>query len=196
MQQLSEATRNKQTTMAELIIKTGKQREQTIPLPDSDIVIGRDEDCRIRLEAHGISRRHCFLKNSPNGWLIEDLGSRNGTFLNGARIDEKLLLKSGDIFSIGPVKFQFVEKKTSPEKTGESSQSALADKNSAQTEMTTDDEIAGWLMEDDQSRADVSEKEDMKPFIVGEPEDKKFQSIAEEAADIIRRYQETSGRKQ
>jgi pSer/pThr/pTyr-binding forkhead associated (FHA) protein len=178
--------------MAELIIKTGKQREQTIPLPDSDIVIGRDEDCRIRLEAKGISHRHCFLKNSPNGWLIEDLGSRNGTFLNGKRIDKELLLKSGDIFSIGPLKFQFVEKNTSPGKTGKSSQSALADKNSAQTEMTTDDEIADWLMEDDQNCADVSEQEGKKPFVVDEPEVKKFQSIAEEAADIIRRYQETA----
>ena len=178
--------------MADLIIKTGKQRGKIIPLPDCDIVIGRDADCRIRLEANAIGRRHCFLKNSPNGWLIEDLGSGNGTFLNGERIEKELLLKSGDIFSIGPVEFQFVEQESLPEQTGGGSRAAPADKNSAQTEMTTDDDIAGWLMEDDPSRADVSEKEDLKPSVVDEPENKKFQSIAEEAADVIRRYQETA----
>ncbi len=181
--------------MAELIIKTGKQRGKTIQLPDADIVIGRDEDCRIRLEANGISRRHCLLKKSPNGWLIEDLSSGNGTFLNGEGIKKELLLQSGDIFSIGPVEFQFVEQNTSPGKTGESSQSAMADKNSAQTEMTTDDEIAGWLMEDDQSNTASPGLGDKRSFAGDEPEDKKFQSIAEEAADIIRRYQKTADRK-
>ena len=178
--------------MAELIIKTGKQRGKTIPLPDSEIVIGRDENCRIRLEANGISHRHCCLKKTANGWMIEDLGSRNGTFLKGERIEKELLLKYGDIFSTGPVEFQFVEQESLPEQTGGGSRAAPADKNSAQTEMTTDDDIAGWLMEDDPSRADVSEKEDLKPSVVDEPENKKFQSIAEEAADVIRRYQETA----
>ncbi|MCH7989751.1 MAG: FHA domain-containing protein [Planctomycetes bacterium] len=163
--------------MAELIIKTGKQRGKTIQLSDSGIVIGRDEDCRIRLEAKGISRRHCSLKNSSNGWLIEDLGSRHGTFLNGERIEKELLLQSGAIFSVGPVEFQFVEKKTSPKK-------------------TTDDEIAGWLMEDDKSNTANSGAGEKRDSADDESGDKKFQSIAEEAADIIRRYQETSDRKQ
>jgi pSer/pThr/pTyr-binding forkhead associated (FHA) protein len=163
--------------MAELIIKTGKQRRKTIPLSGSDIMIGQDEDCRIRLEANGISQRHCFLKNSPNGWLIEDLGSRHGTFLNGERIEKELLLQSGDVFSIGPVGFQFVEKKTSPKQ-------------------TTDDEIAGWLMDDDISNPARPGAGDKSDSAGDESGDKKFQSIAEEAADIISRYQKTSDRKQ
>lgn len=180
--------------MAELIIKTGKQRGKTIQLPASEIVIGRDEDCRIRLEANGVSRRHCFMKNSPNGWLIEDLGSRSGTFLNGARLDKKLLLKSGDMIAIGPVEFQFVEKETSPESSGGRSQSDVTDKNSAQTEMTTEDEVADWLMEDDQINASGPGSGDTRSSAGDEMGAKKFQSIAAEAADIIRRYQETAER--
>jgi pSer/pThr/pTyr-binding forkhead associated (FHA) protein len=165
--------------MADLIIKTGKQRKKTIQLPDSDIVIGRDENCRIRLKTDGISQRHCLLKNTPNGWLIEDLDSKSGTFLNGERIEKELLLQSGDIFSIGPVELQFVEKKTP-----------------SGTEKTTDDEIANWLMEDEPSNTVSSESGDKTSAVEDETEERKFDSIAEEAADIIRRHQETVTRKQ
>jgi len=90
--------------MAELIIRTGKHQGKKIRLSHTDVVIGRDEDCRIRLDTDDVSRRHCLLKPSPQGWLIQDLGSRNGTCVNGERIENETLLQHGDVLEIGPVR--------------------------------------------------------------------------------------------
>jgi eukaryotic-like serine/threonine-protein kinase len=52
--------------------------------------VGRGEDCQIRLPNRSVSRRHCQLAIAfPNIW-VEDLGSRNGTFVNGRRIGERI----------------------------------------------------------------------------------------------------------
>ncbi|RYG86443.1 FHA domain-containing protein, partial [bacterium] len=56
----------------------------------------------------GVSRRHARLTISPNGLLLEDLGSTNGTFVAGARID-RTFLRAGDVFKIGLTTFR-VEK--------------------------------------------------------------------------------------
>jgi hypothetical protein len=49
-------------------------------------VIGRDDAVEIRLASEGVSRRHARLYHGPKGWMLEDLGSTNGTWLEGARV--------------------------------------------------------------------------------------------------------------
>ena len=56
----------------------------------------------------GVSRRHARLSRAPNGLLLEDLGSTNGTLVNGAKVD-RTFLKAGDVFKIGITTFR-VEK--------------------------------------------------------------------------------------
>jgi DNA-binding winged helix-turn-helix (wHTH) protein len=66
-----------------------------IPLPEGSHVIGRGEGCRIRLASVRASRRHALLVVGPDGVTVEDLGSRNGTWVGGRRLDGRVGLEAG-----------------------------------------------------------------------------------------------------
>jgi predicted component of type VI protein secretion system len=67
-------------------------------------VIGRREDCDLRIPLGEVSRKHCRLVRDGDTLKLEDLGSSNGTFLNGQRVQEALL-SPGDTIQVGPVVF-------------------------------------------------------------------------------------------
>jgi pSer/pThr/pTyr-binding forkhead associated (FHA) protein len=67
-------------------------------------VIGRREDCDLRIPVGDVSRKHCRLVRTDDGIRIEDLGSSNGTYVNGQRIQESEL-NAGDQVGVGPVQF-------------------------------------------------------------------------------------------
>ncbi|HEV3002688.1 MAG TPA: DUF1707 and FHA domain-containing protein [Solirubrobacteraceae bacterium] len=65
--------------------------------------IGRSDACRLVI-AHGtVSRRHAMLSRTPEGLEVRDLGSLNGTYVNGWRVD-RALLRPGDTLSLGDVR--------------------------------------------------------------------------------------------
>lgn len=70
-------------------------------------VIGRGKEADIHLDAPVISRRHAVLQSGRAEWSITDLGSKNGTVLNGKRISRTELLKVGDIIQIGPFRMEY-----------------------------------------------------------------------------------------
>lgn len=71
-------------------------------VPDDDIVIiGRSSDAGISVPDRSMSRRHAQLVREGGEWLIEDLGSRNGTLLDGKRVNGRQLLRSGSVLRIG-----------------------------------------------------------------------------------------------
>ncbi len=70
--------------------------------------IGRSPDNDIRVAKSAVSRKHAKVVFGPEGYTIVDLGSENGTFVNGQRITEQLL-KNGDRVQIGPTEFVFSE---------------------------------------------------------------------------------------
>jgi ABC-type multidrug transport system ATPase subunit/pSer/pThr/pTyr-binding forkhead associated (FHA) protein len=59
------------------------------------VIIGSAETCDVRIEEPKVSRRHCAVFKLPEGFLIEDLQSRNGTYVNGQRIDRKTMVAFG-----------------------------------------------------------------------------------------------------
>jgi predicted component of type VI protein secretion system len=67
-------------------------------------VIGRREDCDFRIPLGDISRKHCRIIKEENALKVEDLGSSNGTYVNGKRIHEADV-QPGDTIQIGPVVF-------------------------------------------------------------------------------------------
>jgi predicted component of type VI protein secretion system len=67
-------------------------------------VVGRREDCDLRIPLGEVSRKHCRLIMEGDGIRLEDLGSSNGTFHNGERVREATL-NAGDTVQIGPVTF-------------------------------------------------------------------------------------------
>ena len=66
-----------------------------VKLMDTDVVLGRGEDCTVQLPHERVSRHHAVIRFSDGGYWIEDT-SRNGTRVNDRMIDEPALLHPGD----------------------------------------------------------------------------------------------------
>ncbi len=71
--------------------------------------IGRMAESHIQLYSHQVSRRHAQIFSNHNGWLLRDLGSMNGTYLNGNPVEGERALNSGDEITFGDVPCVFVE---------------------------------------------------------------------------------------
>jgi transcriptional regulator with PAS, ATPase and Fis domain len=81
----------------------------TVPLTHSPFVVGREPPPGgLRLKQTSASRVHAKLVRAGDGWRLTDLGSRNGTFADGARVTGDLLLESGSEIRIGDALFKFV----------------------------------------------------------------------------------------
>ncbi len=65
-----------------------------------DILVGRDDACHVVIQNRQVSRYHARLASIPEGVQLEDLGSKNGTHVNGQEVLEPLLLQDGDIIQI------------------------------------------------------------------------------------------------
>ena len=86
-----------------LFKKDGSQK--TFSLRNDNTIIGRHDDCDLHVPLQAVSRKHCqLIKNNQTVKLL-DLGSRNGTHLNGKRIKDETSAKAGDYISIGPLTF-------------------------------------------------------------------------------------------
>ena len=72
------------------------------------LVIGRSQDTDLQLNDPGISRRHCVLVPTTEGFAVEDLGSRTNTFVNGREILGRVNLRDGDRIRIGSTTLRFV----------------------------------------------------------------------------------------
>lgn len=81
--------------------------ESVYPLLDAECVIGRAPDCAITIGDGSISSRHARVVRSAEGFRIEDLQSRNGTFVNGEKVDQPRLLADGDVVRLGKVIMTF-----------------------------------------------------------------------------------------
>lgn len=67
-------------------------------------VIGRQSDCEISIPSEEVSRRHAELKLTPDGIMVEDLGSANGTYVNDRRVTRQLM-KPGDELRLDTIRF-------------------------------------------------------------------------------------------
>lgn len=85
-----------------LLKKNGSHK--FFPLPNSVTVIGRRHSCDLCIPLMSVSRKHCQLNCDGEALKIRDLDSRNGTYLNGKRINEAVI-QAGDSIKIGPLTF-------------------------------------------------------------------------------------------
>ena len=88
--------------LSKLIIEQGPTPGQEIELAKDETVIGRIADNDLVIPDPSISRRHARLLRQGGQTVLEDLGSSNGTYLNGQRLSAPTLLRSGDTFTLGP----------------------------------------------------------------------------------------------
>ncbi len=91
-----------------LLLTGGPLVGTVLPLASSPIVIGRSPASTLVLEDEYASSRHARLQPSEQGWWIEDLGSRNGTYVDDERLTEPRLLTLGDVVRIGQTTLELV----------------------------------------------------------------------------------------
>ncbi len=77
------------------------QHERTFPLDEGESVVGRDPRCTVWLDESGVSRRHARIVVTGTSVTVEDLGSKNGTFVRNRRVDARRELGDGDVIRFG-----------------------------------------------------------------------------------------------
>ncbi|MGI6420015.1 MAG: FHA domain-containing protein [Thermoguttaceae bacterium] len=81
-------------------------------LDEASVMIGRCHDAGVHLADPEVSRRHCEVSQLDGSLVVRDLGSSNGTFVNGSRVAEAIL-KPGDELTVGKTRFE-VQCESSP----------------------------------------------------------------------------------
>lgn len=180
-----------------LVVQTGKYRGKRIKVAGPEVMVGRDETAGVRIGSEDVSRQHCLLTPTAEGVLVKDMDSRNGTFIDSVPIghNEQVLMRAGSTLTVGPMTFQLAVTgaKRPPAQRKEPDPSSLSD-----------DDISALLTEGDTSEhlsaADTTiitgRSAAPKAPSIAPPKKKEFKSVAEEAADIIRRYQEMVAQEQ
>lgn len=92
-----------------LIVAQGPLNASVLPLSLPETIIGRDPGAGIALQDRTVSRRHCAIRSEKDRFVLYDLGSRSGTFVNGNRTTERVL-QDGDRISVGAAIFVFTSR--------------------------------------------------------------------------------------
>lgn len=85
----------------QFVMRSGPTPGVTFPLEGDQLVIGRDASNAVAINDAEISRKHSRLSFQGGKYVLEDLGSTNGTFVNGQRLAGPVVLKSGDVVALG-----------------------------------------------------------------------------------------------
>ena len=83
-----------------LIAQSGANQGERWVLQHDRLLIGRGAECDVVIPDRQISRHHARLVRTPRGIVVEDLGSKNGTHVNGSRISSQTLLQDGDVIQV------------------------------------------------------------------------------------------------
>lgn len=86
---------------ASLVVRQGAQVGTTYHITSAEVILGREEGTDISVRDPEVSRRHVRLSWQSGNYFVEDLGSTNGTFLNGALVASPQPLRSGDTIGMG-----------------------------------------------------------------------------------------------
>lgn len=177
-----------------LVVQTGKFKGKKIKVVGPEVLIGRDDEAGIRIGSDDVSRQHCLLVPGDEGVTVRDLGSRNGTFIDGVPLgaNEDSVLSVGSSLTVGPMSFQLgmTQPKRSPQP------------EFAPDQGLSDDDISTWLTEADTGEVlgasdttiVVGREPKKTPPPIQPPKKREFQTVAEEAQDIFRRYREMIAR--
>jgi pSer/pThr/pTyr-binding forkhead associated (FHA) protein len=86
--------------VAMLMVREGISPRRQWALQGAVVIIGRGDDCHVLIDDRQASRHHARITQTEDGYVLEDLGSKNGTFLNGQPLTAPTVLKDGDEIGI------------------------------------------------------------------------------------------------
>ncbi len=89
-----------------LLVVHGRPKGKSLQFPHGEFIIGRGQECHVRPNSEWVSRQHCLLRVTDDTVHLRDLGSTNGTLVNGRRVVADQLLRHGDQVQVGPLVFE------------------------------------------------------------------------------------------
>jgi pSer/pThr/pTyr-binding forkhead associated (FHA) protein len=133
-----------------LIVLAGAKEGTEIPLKKEKFVIGRSRECTLRAGSDAISRHHCLILRTDDGYTVRDLGSRNGTYVNGERIAAETELRHDDMLRVGPLEFRCemstdIDRSKKP-KTKDVADVVARSAEKAPGENVDEEDISRWLL--------------------------------------------------
>ena len=182
--------------MFSLFVQSGKHAGKKVKLSPGELIIGRDEAAKLRIASSDVSRQHCKLVVTEDSVTVVEMGSRNGTFIDGVPIHKTQVLESGSTLTVGPMTFK-LEGGTAPARKSDVARLNAHEQKAAQG--LSDDEIAS-LLTDEIPALGASDTtigpETPTPVRTSAPKPtpvpkKHFKSVAEEAQEIIRLHLES-----
>jgi transcriptional regulator with GAF, ATPase, and Fis domain len=96
-----------------LVVLSGPLKDSTIPLSEGEVTIGREASNAVAITDPSVSRKHCVVREQEGKFQVRDLGSRNGTLVNGDATQEQWL-KHGDEIAAGDSSFLFLLEAENP----------------------------------------------------------------------------------
>jgi pSer/pThr/pTyr-binding forkhead associated (FHA) protein len=97
-----------------LLVVLGRPQGKSFLFPPGEFLFGRGSECHIQPNSEWVSRQHCLLRVTPEDVWVRDLGSRNGTLVNGVRVVGERPLGHGDHLQVGPLVFEIHLDETAP----------------------------------------------------------------------------------
>ena len=131
----------------QLIVVQGKPEGKVIPLAGPKFKIGRGETCHLRPASEQVSREHAEFSITADTVSVQDLGSRNGTLVNGKAISAPATLKDRDLVQVGPLTFA-ISIQGAPEAARAGAPAAPA---KLAPEEVSHDDIESWLVADNKT---------------------------------------------
>jgi predicted component of type VI protein secretion system len=185
-----------------LVIASGVHAGREIPIAGQQFIIGRDPQCQLRPSSPAISKKHCAIFIRGGKVFIKDLGSTNGTVVNGNALTDEIEVTSETSVQVGPLDFRLVVE--APAKVAVAAEKTPGKKNPGTDD--SDDDFAAFLLEGDEgptgiSPTDVPSGSTVMQMGSVKPEDKPAEAKPEAkqrdaeadtrsaAADILRKYQ-------
>lgn len=101
------AARRAAQPQAKLICEAGPSSGQEFVLEGDEVVIGRAADNPVSIPDTSVSRKHALVRKTGDGWAVSDLGSGNGTLLNGDAVADETALSDGDVIRLGDSELRF-----------------------------------------------------------------------------------------
>lgn len=171
-----------------LTVLAGAKTGAAVPIKKDSFVIGRSKECALRAGSDAISRRHCELKVTAEGVTVEDLGSRNGTYVNEEKVEGVKVLTNGDKLRVGPLEFRYDaegELKKAKQPKIASVGEAVARASESPRDGSLEDSISDWLINEMAAAPAVGETISMRTdeTQIGDDEEDAVVPPTEESAD-------------
>ncbi|PQO39185.1 hypothetical protein C5Y96_04825 [Blastopirellula marina] len=147
----------------------GPSAGKEFKLPVDNFVIGRGDGCHLKPKSDMVSRKHCALAVRDSKLFLEDYGSKNGTYVNGERVEGTIELKMGDELRVGPLDFLILIDHT----LGAAKRSKVSSVKEAASRVAEasglGNDVASWLEEaDEEERQMRMENPETRQFRVDE----------------------------